>query len=627
MAASTTIALGWALYHDRSIDAIDQEVLQKCSSGRQRKPEKRTLRQNKSGSRGHRGITEQPKGPGLSKPSGLWGIWHIWAVVLSLAACCNGDFQVAKATVSWLMGIYDPFEDINVIAATAAEHESLGLSNESSNVTNGTWGVRHLCVYCCFTFAALMASVKAVMAALSWLAGCRDFFVDDVTEESSSRSSSKPNTKTRRRNKNGRKGHSGIREVSKGLGVSNPGGLWGIRHIWVFCLFFTAYCNAMFQVARATVSWLMGIHDPFEDINVISATAAEHKSAGPSNKSPHVTGGTWGVTHLRVYCCFIFAALMASFKAVMATLSWLVGCRDFFVDDITEDSSSSSSSSSHHGTPKAPKTVDFKVSVPISVDGKTRSASIPINVSADARSGPQTLKQGPAKSGKKKSKKQNKKKGSESAGNQTRAAGDEAAKTVEKKREEEEEDINMPKVAAKSRGSRGKKRAGAAAGSSAPLSIKGTVQNGPELITGNILVRILFTALEKALLLPRWQRMDYQSSLSSLYGIIPDWMLNQYGKHPANVSPTAAFVMLDGLLGREKKTYEHMVDEFNKPGMAHSLELLCRAMVASEMVQQRGSQKLLAELKTALPAKSRQGSHPEHDNGAVVQDMCPAIVW
>lgn len=70
--------------------------------------------------------------------------------------------QVAKATVSWLMGIYDPFEDINVIAATAAEHESLGLSNESSNVTNGTWGVRHLCVYCCFTFAALMASVKVM---------------------------------------------------------------------------------------------------------------------------------------------------------------------------------------------------------------------------------------------------------------------------------------------------------------------------------------------------------------------------------------------------------------------------------------------------------------------------------
>ena len=39
--------------------------------------------------------------------------------------------------------------------------------------------------------------MQAVMAALSWLAGCRDFFVDDVTEESSSRSSSKPNTKTR----------------------------------------------------------------------------------------------------------------------------------------------------------------------------------------------------------------------------------------------------------------------------------------------------------------------------------------------------------------------------------------------------------------------------------------------
>lgn len=62
---------------------------------------------------------------------------------------------------------------------------------------------------------------------------------------------------------------------------------------------------------------------------------------------------------------------------------------------------------------------------------------------------------------------------------------------------------------------------------------------------GNILVRILLTALEKALLLPRWQRMDYQTSFSMLYSIIPDWMLNQYGKHPATVSPTAAFVMLD----------------------------------------------------------------------------------
>ena len=62
---------------------------------------------------------------------------------------------------------------------------------------------------------------------------------------------------------------------------------------------------------------------------------------------------------------------------------------------------------------------------------------------------------------------------------------------------------------------------------------------------GNILVCVLLTALEKALLLPRWQRMDYQTSFSSLYSIIPDWMLNQYGKHPATVSPTAAFVMLD----------------------------------------------------------------------------------
>jgi len=62
---------------------------------------------------------------------------------------------------------------------------------------------------------------------------------------------------------------------------------------------------------------------------------------------------------------------------------------------------------------------------------------------------------------------------------------------------------------------------------------------------GNILVRILLTVLEKALLLPRWQRMDYQTSFSTLYSIIPNWMVNQYGKHPATVSPTAAFVMLD----------------------------------------------------------------------------------
>ena len=55
----------------------------------------------------------------------------------------------------------------------------------------------------------------------------------------------------------------------------------------------------------------------------------------------------------------------------------------------------------------------------------------------------------------------------------------------------------------------------------------------------------MLVALEKALLLPRWQRMDYQFSLSMQYSIIPDWMLDQYGKHPATVSPTAAFVMLD----------------------------------------------------------------------------------
>ena len=67
---------------------------------------------------------------------------------------------------------------------------------------------------------------------------------------------------------------------------------------------------------------------------------------------------------------------------------------------------------------------------------------------------------------------------------------------------------------------------------------------------------------------------------------------------------------VQGLLGRKKKTYKDLVNEFNKPGMAHSLELLCRAMVASEMVQQQGSQKLLAELKTAMPGKFRQGPPP-----------------
>jgi len=73
------------------------------------------------------------------------------------------------------------------------------------------------------------------------------------------------------------------------------------------------------QVAKATASWLTGMHDPFEDINIVSATAAQHKSLGPSNDSPHVTGGTWGVRPLRVSCCFICAALMA-FTKVMSSL-------------------------------------------------------------------------------------------------------------------------------------------------------------------------------------------------------------------------------------------------------------------------------------------------------------------
>ena len=61
---------------------------------------------------------------------------------------------------------------------------------------------------------------------------------------------------------------------------------------------------------------------------------------------------------------------------------------------------------------------------------------------------------------------------------------------------------------------------------------------------------------------------------------------------------------------RKKKTYQDLVNDVNKPGMAHSLELLCRAMVASEMVQQQGSQKLPAELKTAMEGEYRQGSPP-----------------
>ncbi len=60
---------------------------------------------------------------------------------------------------------------------------------------------------------------------------------------------------------------------------------------------------------------------------------------------------------------------------------------------------------------------------------------------------------------------------------------------------------------------------------------------------------------------------------------------------------------VQGLLGRKKRSYEDLVNECNKAGMADSLELLCRAMVASEMVQQQGSQKLLAELKAAMASK------------------------
>ena len=68
------------------------------------------------------------------------------------------------------------------------------------------------------------------------------------------------------------------------------------------------------QLAKATASWLLGVHDPFEDINTASATAAEPKFGGPSNESPHMTGGVWGVRHLCVFCCSISAALMAFTK-------------------------------------------------------------------------------------------------------------------------------------------------------------------------------------------------------------------------------------------------------------------------------------------------------------------------
>ncbi len=175
-------------------------------------------------------------------------------------------------------------------------------------------------------------------------------------------------------------------------------------------------------------------------------------------------------------------------QAAMAASSWLVGHRDYVVHDVIQDSGSSSSSSgssrsnSSDATPKANKAGSSKEGAPISADGKTPSSTT-IHVVADATGGSQTLKQGPAKSSKKKSGKKKERKGSESVGNQTMAADDGAAKTVEQQREEEEEEDNtMFKVAGKSRGSRGKKRT--AADSSAPLSIKGTVQTRPELITG-----------------------------------------------------------------------------------------------------------------------------------------------
>ena len=181
--------------------------------------------------------------------------------------------------------------------------------------------------------------------------------------------------------------------------------------------------------------------------------------------------------------CTSSGCLANAMQAVMATLSWLMGRHEFCLHDVTHDSTtSSSSSSSSYGSPTAPRAGSSKVDVPFSTDGKTPSSAT-INVSADSTGRSQALNQGPAKSGKKKKGKLNKRKGSMSVDNQTKVAGDEAAKTAEKEREEEEEkDINTFKVAGKSRGSRGKKRT--AAGSSAPLSIKRTIQHGPELITG-----------------------------------------------------------------------------------------------------------------------------------------------
>ena len=162
-------------------------------------------------------------------------------------------------------------------------------------------------------------------------------------------------------------------------------------------------------------------------------------------------------------------------QVATATLGWLVGCHDFDVDADTADSSSiSSSSNSSDGSPNATKAGNFKPGVPSSADGKMLSSTT-INILADATAGPQ----GPANSSKKKIGRKNKKKGPESASTR---AGDEAAKTAEKDGEKEEEEEDYVKVAAKSRGSWGKKRT--AADSSAPLSINRTVQNGPELITG-----------------------------------------------------------------------------------------------------------------------------------------------
>ena len=72
-------------------------------------------------------------------------------------------------------------------------------------------------------------------------------------------------------------------------------------------------------MAKATASWVVDMHDPLEDINIVSATASEHKFPVPFNDSPHVTGGIWGVKHLCAICCSVFAGFMASVK-VMSSL-------------------------------------------------------------------------------------------------------------------------------------------------------------------------------------------------------------------------------------------------------------------------------------------------------------------